>query len=521
MQQVNLLYDDIILMYLRKSRQDSDAESVEETLARHEQILQDYALRVFGYRIPDKYIFREVVSGETIAARPMMQQVLNLMESDKVKGVLCVEPQRLSRGDMVDCGTISNVFRYSHTKCYTPTMIYDMSVKHERKFFEAELMRGGEYLEYTKEILQRGRLLSVQNGNYIGSIAPYGYRKVKTGTKKNERYTLEIIPEEAEAIRLMYDVYVNQNKGFAEVCNALDRMGYKPRKANHWSPAAVKDMIENPIYIGKLRWNWRKNQKTMDNGTVKISRPKQKDDECTIVDGLHEPIISEELFEKALAKRGKNIRIKKEVECRNPYSGIVFCQCGRAMSYRPQRANGIQKAEPRLVCNGQTHCKTRSCTYPDFEAYIINVLETCIHQFEVELANKNASDMELFYENRVKQLQKELKEIESLEEEQYDLLESKVYTREVFLKRNTKLQERKASVLKVLEELEEKKSVPIDYEQKIADFNAALTALQSKDFDAIEKNMLLKKCINRITYTRPSGGRWDNEPFTCTIQLQV
>lgn len=102
-----------ILMYLRKSRSDDMNESVEDTLARHEQILQDYAAKTFGQRIPDKFIFREVVSGETIEARPMIKQILHLMENSNVEGVLVVDPQRLSRGDLIDCGTISNTFRLS------------------------------------------------------------------------------------------------------------------------------------------------------------------------------------------------------------------------------------------------------------------------------------------------------------------------------------------------------------------------------------------------------------------------
>ena len=63
------------LMYLRKSRQDSPFETVEEVLARHETILQDFARRTLGYTIPEENIYREVVSGETIEKRPEMQTI--------------------------------------------------------------------------------------------------------------------------------------------------------------------------------------------------------------------------------------------------------------------------------------------------------------------------------------------------------------------------------------------------------------------------------------------------------------
>lgn len=510
-----------ILMYLRKSRSDDANESVEDTLARHEQILQEYAARIFGHRIPDKYIFREVVSGETIEARPMIKQVLHLMEDSGVKGVLVVEPQRLSRGDLIDCGTISNTFRYTNTICYTPTMTYHMDVKHERKFFEGELMRGGEYLEYVKEILQRGRILSVKNGNFIGSIPPYGYRKVQIGTKKSDmQYTLEIVPEEAEAVKVMYDVFVNQNKGFIMVCNELERLGYKPRNTEHWTAVTVKAIIENPVYIGKLRWNRYKTKNTVDNGVVKKSRLPNPDNDYIEVDGIHEPIISEELYYKALAKRGTNVRVPSRKKCCNPFAGLVYCgNCGKAMIYhKPANKTG---ARPVLYCTHRQHCHTRGCIYDDFEAYVIDTLKQCIKKFELELSAAKEHNTVALYESRLKQLQKELIEMDEQEDELYDLLETKIYTREIFLKRYDKLQKRKNEILDTIETLKSEKVEHVDYEQKIADFNAALTALTSNDFDALEKNALLKKCIKQIAYTRPQGSRWDNAPFSCKVTLQV
>ena len=90
---------EIYVIYLRKSRADNPNESVEEVLAKHEEMLQEYAMKELGVKIPEEWIFREVVSGETIEERPKMSEVLKLLENPNVKGVLVVEPQRLSRGD--------------------------------------------------------------------------------------------------------------------------------------------------------------------------------------------------------------------------------------------------------------------------------------------------------------------------------------------------------------------------------------------------------------------------------------
>ena len=75
-----------VIIYLRKSRSDDPATTVEEVLSRHENILQEYAVREWGARIPEDRIYREVVSGETIKDRPVMQHVMKILET----GLACL-----------------------------------------------------------------------------------------------------------------------------------------------------------------------------------------------------------------------------------------------------------------------------------------------------------------------------------------------------------------------------------------------------------------------------------------------
>ena len=56
---------DYYLIYLRKSRQEDGEETIESVLQRHEWQLQEYAVKLLGYKIPDENIYREIVSGET------------------------------------------------------------------------------------------------------------------------------------------------------------------------------------------------------------------------------------------------------------------------------------------------------------------------------------------------------------------------------------------------------------------------------------------------------------------------
>lgn len=243
-----------ILVYLRKSRSDDPLLSVEEVLEKHWAILQDWISRNLDGPVPEENIYKEVVSGETIDGRPEVLKLLKRIESPRIKGILVVEVQRLSRGDLEDCGRLIKLLRYTSTMVITPMKIYDLADEYDRDGFERELKRGNEYLEYFKKIQKRGRLQSVKSGNYIGSVPPYGYDKVfvqdSNGRKKVP--TLAINETQASVVRLVYDLYVNQNMGTVNICRKLDEMGITPPKGRNWSYHTVQDMLSNEHYTGKV-----------------------------------------------------------------------------------------------------------------------------------------------------------------------------------------------------------------------------------------------------------------------------
>ena len=111
-------------IYLRKSRVDVEAESygAGDTLARHEQALLRHAASL---NRSIAHIYREVVSGETISARPQMQLLLRDVEAGAWDAVHVMEVERLARGDTLDQGIVSQAFLYSGTLIITPKKTYD------------------------------------------------------------------------------------------------------------------------------------------------------------------------------------------------------------------------------------------------------------------------------------------------------------------------------------------------------------------------------------------------------------
>ncbi len=499
-----------VIDYLRKSQSDDPLLTVEEVLSKHEAILDEWAEKNLGGVVPEENKFREVVSGETISGRPEIQKVLRLIESPKYKAVKVVEPQRLTRGDLEDIGRLMKLLKHTNTLVITPQRIYDLRDEYDWDAFERELKRGNDYLEYTKKILNRGRLLSVSQGNYVGNTAPYGYDKTFVTEGKRKCPILVPNKEEAEVVRMMFDLYVNKDMGCQSICNQFDKMGIKPPKGEHWSASAMSKMLENIHYIGKVKWNHRKTLTIVEEGEFKKTRPVAKIGEYLIYDGKHEAIVPEDLFNAAQAKKGRNTRQKPHTKIRNPLAGLLFCQCGRAMSLRTYTKNGVERSAPRLLCDGQNICKTTSCNYDEIIEKVKDTLRQCIYDFEVRIKNDDGNSVKL-HANLIKRLKTKKEELDKKEiaqwEAQADPDPSKRMPDHVFKVLNEKLLKEKEEVQQALCNAYESMPDPVDYEEKLMRFKAALNALENPDATAEQKNKLLKACIERITYKREKAER--------------
>lgn len=539
-----------VLDYLRKSQSDDPLLTVEEVLAKHESILDEWAEKHLGGKVPEENKYREVVSGETIKERPEINKVLRKIESPKIKAVKIVEPQRLTRGDLEDIGRLMKLFKHTNTLIITPERIYDLRDEYDWNAFEAELKRGNDYLKYVKKILNRGRLLSVSQGNYLGTIPPYGFDKIKIKDGKKECPTLKENKEQADVVRMIFDMYVNQDMGRTNICHRLDSLGIKPPKGEHWSPPALKDMLANVHYIGKVKWNWRKTIEIVEDGEIIATRPKAKVGEYLIYEGRHDGIIPEELFNAAQGKQGRNHRAKAKTKVRNPLASILYCKCGRAMSLSfYKNKDGSEKAPPRLLCDGQVHCKSGSVLYEEMIDRVCTILEECIEDFEVRISN-DAGDSAKLHAQLIKNLEKKKKDLEAREiaqwEKQSDPDPEQRMPPEIFKQLNARLLKEKDEIQQALCKAYESMPEPVDYEEKVKKFRDALNALRDPEADAQTKNRLLKACIERIEYSRekperlrsdakrvtvngrrikpdglPRGGSWTNPPIEIDVKLKV
>lgn len=512
-----------VCIYLRKSRADREAEAhgEGETLARHEHILLDLAKRQ-GYSIGA--IYREVVSGETISARPVMQKLLHEVESGMWDGVLVVEVERLARGDTIDQGVVSRAFQYSDTKIITPTKIYDPNNEFDEEYFEFGLFMSRREYKTIKRRLNAGRISSVKEGKYCGNKPPYGYERVKL--EKEKGYTLRPVPVQAEIVKMIYTWYAGdgcEQIGVAKIVRKLNDMRIKSALGGDWTPASIQGILTNPVYIGKIRWNGRKTVKTIQNGQVIKTRPRSRD--VLICEGLHPAIIPDDLYNSVQEIRQKNpprpISIKNTV--RNPLAGIVYCsKCGRAMVRRPYQKRG---QEDTLMCP-YTSCSTVSSKLTLVEKAVIDGIEEIAEEYKLNNdidASSEAIDSGITSkQNLIHEKENELENLNIQKSKQYDLLEQGIYTTEVFLERAktiaASIQSCSDTIAKLREEVEHDKDIMTQQSDFIPRCEKLLNNYWNLDMES--RNKMLKSLIDKAIYTKDSKNTYGNGD-TITFSLDI
>ncbi len=505
-------------LYLRKSRADLEAEAKGEgeTLARHEKMLIELAKR---YIFSIGKIYREIVSGESIASRPIVQELLRDVESGRWKGVLVVEVERLARGDTMDQGRVAKSFKFSNTKIITPIKTYDPNNEFDEEYFEFGLFMSRREYKVINRRLQRGRVVSVKEGKFVGSIAPFGYDRIKIRNDKG--YTLAK-NEEAPNVQKAFNLYAYNDISINEVVRQLNIGGCKPRKTDKWTISAVKDILSNPVYIGKIRWDARKTVKEYRNGKIVKTRPRNS--EYTLCNGLHEPIIDMKTWQIVQEKRRKHIpAVVHNKVIQNPLAGLVFCsKCGKTMQRRPYKAKGF---DDTLICLNP-HCNNVSSKLYIVEDKIIAALKEWLKDYQIDYGsylNEIQNKKKLTFEENIKNLQKDLEVQNKKLTNVYDFFEEGTYSREMFSERcgliGTNITSIKANIEEFKKQIElenkkeEEKKAIVPRLKNVLDLYPSLQTAE-------EKNFLLKTVVKRVEYLKTEKAiKKDSDPTNFELDI--
>lgn len=328
------------------------------------------------------------------------------------------------------------------------------------------------------EQTMNGRKEKARQGGWNGGFAPYGYY-----LKDKQLYIQE---NEAEAIRIIFDKYVNGNMGFYKIANYLNLQGIqKIKRANgtlsQWSTHFVRMIIDNPVYSGKIAFGRRTREK------VKGSKNEYRQvhqEEYILADGQHEAIISEELWQKAHEKRvitGVKAPSKIGRDRAHLLSGILKCpKCGGPM-YTNKHAwtnkDGTYREIYYYVCSKARTARGKSCDYKamlkktDIEPLVIEAIRELIknQDFATEVKSKIGKQID------TSTLDRELKNYE-IKLREVDLNKTRLENEIDSLPEDTRFRERKLHDMTL--RLDGLYDVIVELEEKIEDVKLRRKAVE-------------------------------------------
>lgn len=179
--------------------------------------------------------------------------------------------------------------------------------------------------------VKRGMMQKALAGGYNSKI-PFGY-------VMNEDKIPTPEPEQAHIVQMIFEQYVNQTESISNITLNLNNAGYRTAKGNRFERRIVHYILENPFYIGKIRWNY-----------APKARGKKKDGEVIIREGKHPPLITEELFDKAQERIRQSyeefhgsVRRVPSAGAKHWLSGTLKCaRCGSSLTFCNDRVKHFQ-----------------------------------------------------------------------------------------------------------------------------------------------------------------------------------
>ena len=303
-----------------------------------------------------------------------------------------------------------------------------------------------------------------EKGEYIGSFAPYGYKKSKEN--KNKLIVDENI---RDIIKNIYDMKLQgySSKAIAEELNHLGidspkiykerqglnyKGGFKAIKGGNWSAKTINRVIENELYIGTMQ----QGKSTTINYKNKKQIEKEKRD-WIVVENTHEGIISKEVFHIA------NIMLKRDLygrtnEKMDLFNGMLFCKdCGSPLIRRIVKSR--EKQSVYYICskyNKTGKCTRHSIKKEDLEEIIADIFaEYLLFHENLYQKIRNIDFSKNIKDTQIGVLQREKEMVQELLSSLYTDLEEDIISNEEYqmFRKNYLLQ-----IVKLNENIEYRKS---------------------------------------------------------------
>ena len=487
----------------------STIEQVEEGYSIDEQdrLLREYCERQ-GWDIYRTYSDRGI-SGKDIKHRPELKQMLKDSDEKKFDMVLVWKINRLSR-KLADVLKMVELFDKNNVTFKSYSETFDTDSPSGKMQLQMMALIGEFERGTIAQNVKMGIIAKAKSGKHCGGIV-LGYNIVPVEgsiNKKRKETKLVINEKEAESVRLIFNEYSN-GKGYKAITSKLNRLGYKTKRGNNFSVGSIRDILTNPIYIGKIRYNVRQNWSE--------KRRRNINPNPIIVDGIHDKIIDEELWDKVQkimeSKKGKPKRI---YDGEYPLTGILKCPvCGAGMVIMRttnKLVDGTKKRIAYYACGnwknkGTAVCNSNSIRVDKANEYVFGKIsellsnEKMVKTIVDNINNTRRNNVEPS-KNKIERLDKELEKLKNKKHKLLEAYEDDILSKKEFQNRKQELdniiegleEERQPLLVNVTDEVNEE--VPYKLVKEILqNFSKVLSNCKTRE----KQKMLLHMIISEIT----------------------
>jgi len=298
-----------------------------------EQVNEGYSIsaqreRLQAYTVSQNWDVVGFYVDEGISAknteRPQLQRMISHIEEGFIDVVLVYRLDRLTRS-VLDLYKLLDIFEQNNCKFKSATEVYDTTTAMGRLFITLVAALAQWERENLGERVTMGMLQRAREGQWKGGPPAYGYNYIDN--------VMSIDEEKADTVRWIFDAYIN-GQSDRKIAIKLNEMGIITAKNVKWREGAVKRILLNETYTGKLRYGVRSNKENAFN-----------------VDGAMPQIIDQDTFDKAQEVRAGRRNVHSRVATsEHIFSGVLRCaRCGGALKGHKKTDNGKQYRSYRCL----------------------------------------------------------------------------------------------------------------------------------------------------------------------------
>lgn len=482
-----------VAIYLRKSRDESDKDDV---LSKHRDTLVNIA-NERGWKYT---LYEEIASGERIAYRPVMQDMLETVENGTYDAILVMDIDRLGRGNNKDWGVIYEAFCNDNhnTLIVTPQRTYDLSVDTDEMMVDFQSLFAKMEYKQIKKRMMRGKIAGAKRGQWVCGKPPYPYIKkdgqIIVDEEKGKVYRMVVDMALSGTSLEQLAIYLNANQ-------IKTPAGAIPQGTSGWNYQQVRRLLSDETHLGYIIYGKSKGDPRKGNYS-KLPR-----DKWIVTEGSHPPLKTEEEHKKILALIASRCNTPVAARAgKYVLSGLLVCKkCGYTMRFTTTRGKyKCVQCNHRFV-SGERCTQRGSSLAEPFLSCIIDRLFTIDESRLASLREKNQTNKAT--EKLISSKEKEIVKIDKAITRLYELYEEGEISKADFVSRKSIRAKQKEALTQAITNLKAS-IVPAETEK---DFMRKINFIKKNwrtTTTTKEKNDLLKTVIEKIVYDRNG----DNPP---------